>query len=124
MARSAGVVVGVPPHGMGDGEPLKELADRGVRFGPHDEMPMIGHDRVVQNSEGYAKVRFVEHPLKRLVVGRLLKQCHPRHRPIEAVEDHPSGADSLGSRHGSEFTTTRKAKLDLTPFSLRMRFRW
>jgi len=101
MARSAGAKVGMPPHRVRHREPLQELGHVGIGLRPHNKVPMIGHQRVSENPQRSPLVGFFEHSLERLIIGSLLKDREPGHRPIEAVEHHSGRANALGTRHAA-----------------------
>ena len=88
------MVVGMPALGMGVHEPAKKLRQLAVAFGSEDEVPMIGHDAIAEQTNRMTFQRFDQDAFKGVVVAGLLKQGQPRDRPIEGMMDATARSDS------------------------------
>ena len=117
MARSAGVIVGMPPHRVRHRQPLQEFGHLRVGLRPHDQMPMVRHQRISENPQRNSLASFFEHPFERFVVRILLKNRQPSHRTIEAVEHHSGRTNAFGSRHPGSLTDWRCPEKSPDPFS-------
>ena len=74
-------VMGMPTHGVRDGQPTKELGDFVILppLGPDDKMPVVSHQGVGQDSQRHPFEDLGEDPFEGLEVGGLLNN---RNRPL------------------------------------------
>ena len=73
VARAARVMMSMPAHGVGEGQPAEKPGQFAIGLRPEHEMPVIGHHAVGQNSGWRVLVRLVQHTIERLVISLLLK---------------------------------------------------
>ena len=66
---AAGVVVGVPAHGMRQGQPVQEVGQVAVVVRPEDEMEVVGHEAIGQQPHGPCILGLSEDAFKGGVVG-------------------------------------------------------
>ena len=66
---------------------------------PENEMPVIRHETISQDTRGIAILSLAEHALKGLEVGRLLEQGKAGHGAIQHVVDEAARGDPSNTRH-------------------------
>lgn len=101
VAGAGRAVVGVPTLGMGEGEPAEEIGDLAVLalLGPDDHVPMVGHDRVSEDSQRRSLVGLGEDLLEGFVVGLLLEDGRARIGAIEDVVNVTADNGTRAPRH-------------------------
>jgi hypothetical protein len=75
------VVVGVPTHGMRQRQPVQKVGQFTVLARPEDEVKMVGHQAVGQDSEGQLVFGLAEYPFKGGVVAVFVEERVARATP-------------------------------------------
>lgn len=102
VEMAGGMIVGVPAHRVGVGEPADKGGQLAVGPRPEDHVPVIGHQAVGQQADGLSLPGLGQHAFEGRVVLRLLQQRQPGHRPIEDVINQTARSNAGLSRHGRE----------------------
>jgi len=102
MAGAGGMIVGVPAHGVGVGEPADEGGQLAVGPRPEHHVPVIGHEAVGQQADRTALAGLGQHAFEGREVLGLLEQRQPGHRPIEDVINQTAGSNTGLSWHDRE----------------------
>jgi hypothetical protein len=84
-AGAGGISMGVPTLRVGHGEPTHGFRQLAVGPRPEQQVPVIGHDAVAQQTRPGALDGLLQDALERLVVGRAIEERHPPHASIEHV---------------------------------------
>jgi hypothetical protein len=78
---------------------VHEGRDLVVQFRPQNEMPVIGHQAVSQDSQRDDQQRLLHDAHEGLVICRARKECSPPIPAIEHVKDGSARAAAFGTRH-------------------------
>ena len=105
MAGPLRVMMGVPTHRMGVGQPPKESGNLMLRFRANNEMPVIGHHAIRKDWQFLSLERFNDNPFERIIVFRFLEQRQSSDCSIEHMEAYTSRANTGSSRHLAKLTT-------------------
>src|SRR5580765_1712188 len=97
----------MPALGVRMRQPAQEGGQLPVRFGPEDEMPVIGHEAVGEDSGRVLLESLGEHALEGLVIAGLLEERQARDGTIEGVIDKASRSGAPVAWHAKEPTTVR-----------------
>jgi hypothetical protein len=92
-------VVGVPPLGVGEGQPTQEPRQVAVASRPDDEVPVVGHEAVRQEADRVALAGLGEDPLEGFVVAVVLEERQAAVGPVEGVVDVVGVAGTEGAAH-------------------------
>jgi len=84
----------------------KKSGQSTVILRPDNEVPMVGHNTVRQDTNGLPLVRLYHHALERLEVGVLAEHVHPPDRSVQDVINEPSRCYPRCSRHETIPTKT------------------
>ena len=108
VAHAGRAVMGVPALRVGDGEPAEEFGDLLVLPlpRPDDEVPMVAHQRVAEDSQRNSLVGFFDHPLEGGEVGRLFEQPQPAIGSIEHMVRITTHDGSSTARHADDPTAS------------------
>jgi len=98
------VIVLVVPADVRHPDPPHQSPQRDVGPRPDDQMPVIGHQAVSQQSHWITLQPLDQHLLEGVVVALRVKQSQASVPPIEDMVDHPSFNGSSGSWHPDSFT--------------------
>lgn len=92
VAVADGVVRDPPAHGVRVGEPAEEVGQFALPFGPRDEVPVGGHDAVVEQAERVAFVGLADDAFEGFEVSVTAEHLHFSDRAVEDVIDQARGA--------------------------------
>jgi hypothetical protein len=100
---AAAVVVGVPPHGMRQGQPVQEVGQLAVLLRPQDEVEVVGHEAIGQQARGCRVLSLAQDALKGGVVAVFVGNGGAAHgsRIHRAARPHSSGSEGLRVRPSS-----------------------
>ena len=119
MSRPSGVMVCVPAHCVRMSQPTEEIRQFAVFPGPEQEMPMIWHQTISQNSRGMLLLGFHQDPLESRVIRILFKQRQSRHRTIQSVVHKSAGSNASYAWHARKLAfppSTCQDKKSCVPF--------
>jgi hypothetical protein len=92
MPFSYAVSMLMPPLRMREGQPIHEARKIPVLSGPDDEMPVIRHDTVGQESHCCSRTGLNQHPFKRRIIAIVIEQRPAGIRSVQDVVDDVGGA--------------------------------
>jgi len=103
---AAAVVVGVPTHGMCQGQPMQEVRQVTVLVGPEDQMEMVGHEAEGQQTHGQLVLGLAQHAFKGGIVAIFMKNRGASHGAVEDVVDVAASGSTWSSWHGPTLRQT------------------
>ena len=77
-----------PACDMSHRQPLHEETQILVSFGPHDEMPMIGHQAITADAHRTLVQGLRDDAFNRVIIGLGLEQLPSFNTPIEHMKNH------------------------------------
>jgi len=103
MAAADVLVMGVPALRVGQRQPVHEIGEFAIAFGPKDEVPVVGHQAVRKESHaGHVPLRLGKDLKEGFVVARLVKNRQSAIAPVKDMVDNAAQRGSQGSSHGVE----------------------
>lgn len=90
MPCSDRLPMGMPPLRMGERQPAHESRQVTILSRPDDEMPVVRHDTVGQQSHRHAFTGLRQDPFKRAVVAFVVEQALSPIRTVQHVIDEPA----------------------------------
>src|SRR5262249_11330988 len=111
----------MPAHGVGVRQPATKGGQIAFVARPEQEVPMIGHKYIGQDSHGVPLQRGGQDTLEGGVIGGCFEQGGPGDGAIEHVVDEAAGSMACGARHGRRICrgrTSVKKKRAASPFVL------
>jgi hypothetical protein len=93
MTGAGGLVMGVPPLGMGQGQPLHELGQVPIAAGPEQEVEVIGHQEISQQPHIEPGHGFGQDPFERGEIAVVVEDSESGVGSVQSVIDKsvPSG---------------------------------
>jgi hypothetical protein len=93
------VVMGVPPLGVGQGQPLHELAQVPIATGPEQEVEVIGHQAVSQQAHTEPGHGFGQDPFVRGEIAVVVEDNESGVGSVQSVIDKPALSGTSRSSH-------------------------
>ena len=90
----------MPPLRMGASQPMHEERQLMIFHGPHDEVPMVRHCTICQESDRHSLQCFAQHFFERQVVRAGAEQARASNCSIEHVIREYAGRSASASGHG------------------------
>ena len=100
MAAAGGMMLRVPAHGMGVGQPAQKGSQLALLFGPQDEVPMVGHDAIAEDADRVPFAGLVDDAEEGFVVAASFEEGQASDRPIEGVINKAAGGLASSAGHG------------------------
>ena len=100
MAAAGTAPVGVPALGMGQGEQAHEGGEVIVAPRPEDQVPMIGHEAIGEDTHRHALLHRGQHAFKGAVVLLLFEDGLASVSAVEHMINQTAGGVAVGASHG------------------------
>jgi hypothetical protein len=122
VAGPGRVVVGVPPHGMRVRQPPEKVRHVPVGNRPEDEVPVVGHQTVREDSDRMKGPGLVHDPEEGVVIRVLLEEREAGDSPVQGVVHVPARRLTACAWHRTATVPPRpggvNGKMSRVPFSL------
>ena len=108
VSRSGGLVLGVPPLGMGERKPTHEAREVVVGAGPDDQVEVIGHDAVGEEPNGDSLVGLGQDVYEGVVVASVLKKSEASVRSVQNMVNEAALGGAKLSGHDPSLTNQNR----------------
>jgi hypothetical protein len=102
--------MGMSALGVGHGQPAHEGGEVAVLAGPQQQMEVVGHEAVGQQSHVEAGDGLLQDPLERGIVVIIVEESRSRISPVEGMVDQAAFGGTSRSWH---ILTVRRRKPDV-----------
>jgi hypothetical protein len=99
MTGAGSVVMGVPPLGVGQGQPLHELGQVPIAPGPEQEVEVIGHQAVSQQPHIEPGHGFGQDPFERGEIAVVVEDSESGVGSVQSVIDKSALSGTSRSSH-------------------------
>ncbi len=96
---TAAVVVRMPTHGMGQGQPVEEIREFAVLMRPENEVEVVGHEAVGQQAHRHLVLGLAQDTLEGGVVAVFVENGGTSHGAVEDVVDIAASSSTWPSWH-------------------------